>query len=142
MKEIRVAKCVIRNTAGDILLLRRSATDPRRPGEWDFPGVWVEEGEDAKAGASRETKEEAGLDIKPEDLRLLYTATQEYEDTDERVTRFLFAGTAATSEVTLSFEHDGFKWVDAETALRDFPHPFYSTGLKYALDNELLDQVA
>jgi 8-oxo-dGTP pyrophosphatase MutT (NUDIX family) len=133
-----IAKAVIQNADGQVLLMRRSATDPRRPGEWDFPGGAVEAGEELSFGAAREIQEEAGLVINPADLRLLFAATEPYEQSGESVTRLLFAGRAASDAVTLSFEHDEYKWVDIATALQDFPHPFYARGLAYARDHQLL----
>ncbi len=50
---------------GLALFLKRSP-DSRRPGEWNFPGGHVEEGENAEGAARRETHEETGYrDDKP-----------------------------------------------------------------------------
>lgn len=133
-----VAKAVIQNQASDVLLLKRSTTDPRRPGEWDFPGGGIEDGEDMVVGVAREIREEAGLTIATNELRLVYTATEFYEPKAESVCRLLFVGKISTGEVQLSFEHDEYKWVDIDTALSEFPHPFYGAGLKYARDHGLL----
>jgi len=133
-----VAKTVVLNGDGEVLLLRRSRTDDRRPGEWDFPGGGIEPGEDLAAGAAREITEESGLTIEPSQLKLLYAATDLYERYDESVSRLLFAGRIDTGDVQLSFEHDEYKWVEIDTALAEFPHPFYGAGLKYARDHQLL----
>jgi len=133
-----IAKAVIVNEAGEVLLLRRSATDDRRPGEWDFPGGGIEPGEGVTAGVIREIAEEAGLRFSVADLRLIYAATETYAENQESVTRLLFVGHNAGQAVRLSFEHDLFKWRDVETALTDFPHPFYGAGLAYARDHGLL----
>lgn len=138
MKSKVIAKAVVLNIADQVLLLRRSQTDTRRPGEWDFPGGGIEEdeGEDMTAGVACEITEEAGLNVPVTDLRLVYAATELYDDNS--VTRLLYAGRVGDSQVTLSFEHDDFKWVDIDTALEEFPHPFYGTGLKYARAHGLL----
>ena len=134
-----VAKAVIQNQAGEVLLLRRSPTDSRRPGEWDFPGGGIEIGEDIVAGVSREIAEEAGLTMEVADLTLVFGKTETYQEDDgESVTRLLFLGQAASSKIMLSDEHDGYKWVDVETALKEFPHPFYGAGLQYAAERRLL----
>jgi len=137
MKAKIVAKTVVLNDRDEVLLLRRSATDTRRPGEWDFPGGGIEPGEDLAEGAAREIAEESGLTIEPTQLKLIYAATELFPGR-ESVTRLLFASRIETGDVQLSFEHDEFRWVDIETALTEFPHPFYGAGLKYARDNELL----
>jgi 8-oxo-dGTP diphosphatase len=133
-----LAKTVVQNKDGDVLLLRRSKTDKRRPGEWDFPGGGVEPGEEIMVGAVREIQEEAGLVVPTNKLQLLYAETTFYEEYDESVTRLLFATAVDTNAVQLSFEHEEFKWVDIDTALTEFPHPFYGVGLKYARDHGLL----
>jgi 8-oxo-dGTP pyrophosphatase MutT (NUDIX family) len=90
------------------------------------------------AGVAREVQEEAGLIVNPNELHLVYAATEPWEPAQESVTRLLFSGKVSTSEVQLSFEHDEYKWVDIDTALSEFPHPFYGGGLKYARDHGLL----
>lgn len=134
-----VAKSVILNEEGRILLLRRSKSDPRRPGEYDFPGGGVDHGEDLAEAAARELHEEAGLDVEPGELTLVYAATQLYTDKQESVTRLLFVARVANNAVKLSFEHDEYQWQPAEQALALFPHPFYGTGLRYAVEHNLLD---
>lgn len=139
MRSKTIAKVVVLNAAGHILLLRRSNTDKRRPGTWDFPGGGIEPGEEITAGVARELYEEAGISVSVKDLVLVYAATESWEPADESITRLLFVTHLAhEATITLSFEHDDSKWADTATALRDFPHPFYSTGLKYAQAHDLL----
>ncbi len=130
-----VAKAIIQNEHGQVLLLRRVETDDQRPGEWDFPGGGVEEGEELRTGVIREIQEEAGLVV--DEVTLVYAAT-EPKSAHKSTTRLLFIGKTLVSAVTLSAEHDEYQWVDVETALREFPHPFYSRGLAYARDHGLL----
>jgi len=142
MKTKCVAKVVVMNPAGEVLLLRRSPTDTRRAGEWDFPGGGVEPNESFAQAATRETAEEAGLAVSANELRLLYTATDFYEPTQENVHRALYLAHVSESmaqQVVLSFEHDQSRWVSIEKALQDFPHPFYGTGLRYGLEHDLLN---
>ena len=139
MKIKTVAKAIILNDAGEVLLLKRSQTDTRRAGQWDFPGGGAEPGEDITTTVIREVAEEAGLRIKAADLSLVYVATEAWEPSDESVNRALFAARLSGNQpVQLSFEHDQFKWVSVDTALAEFPHPFYSAGLRYARDHKLL----
>lgn len=139
MKVKLVAKAVILNEAGEVLLLRRSQTDLLRPGDWDFPGGGIEPGEELTAGVIREVAEEASLRVEFTDLVLVYMATEPWGPSDESVNRALFAARLTSKQpVQLSFEHDEFRWVDIETALTEFTHPFYNTGLRYARDHHLL----
>jgi 8-oxo-dGTP diphosphatase len=130
------AKAIILGEPGQLLLLRRSQTDDKRPGEWDFAGGEVEEGEEITQGVVREILEEAGLKLKTSDVKLVYAATVAYEKAS--VTRLLFVCLSPVSEIKLSYEHDKYLWVDYKTALELFPHFFYGVGLKYALEHNLL----
>ena len=67
------AKVVLLAPDGETLLLRRSATDTRRPLEWDLAGGMVDEGEDYISAAVRETLEEAGITITPDQANLSYS---------------------------------------------------------------------
>jgi len=58
----RVAKVVIVNDRGEILLLLRKKEQPF-PMKWDLPGGHLKEGETWEEGAQREAKEETNLDI-------------------------------------------------------------------------------
>lgn len=143
MKNVLVAKVVVLDPSNRILLLRRSQTDSRRPGEWDLPGGGVEVGEDFAAAAIRETKEEAGLRINPDQLELLYTGTEFYEPKEENVHRCLFIARVLqeqTSEVILSFEHDEHRWATTSEVFADFNHHFYAVGIQYGLDHGFLSE--
>lgn len=134
-----IAKAVILNADGNVLLLRRSPTDKRRPGHWDFPGGGIERGEELTSGVVREVREETGLAIPRSDFTLVYAATKPWQPTRESITRLLFvAQLHGDAAIKLSFEHDDFRWVDVATALQDFPHPFYAAGLAYAEKQGLL----
>jgi 8-oxo-dGTP diphosphatase len=137
MRTKLVVKAAILNEEGHVLLLQRSPTDANRPGEWDFPGGGIEDGEDLLAAGAREIQEEAGLSISPETLKLVYTTTQLKDD--ENIVRLLLVGRInGDNEVRLSFEHDAFRWLPIDEALTAFPHPVWGVGLGYARDNQLL----
>lgn len=89
---------------------------------WDFPKGMVEQGEEPLAAAIREVREETLI----EDLEFawgdVYTETGPYSR--GKVARYYLAKTN-TSAVTLPViealgraEHNEFRWVDYETALR------------------------
>jgi mutator protein MutT len=144
MKTTVVAKSVVTDDNGQVLLIRRSQSDVQRPGQWDFPGGGVEPGESFLQTVSRELQEEAGITASPTAFSLLYAATalQTFAEGQESVTKMLFhIRLESRPDVVLSPEHDAFEWVSAEQALQDFPHPFYATGLRYAIENGLFPQV-
>jgi 8-oxo-dGTP pyrophosphatase MutT (NUDIX family) len=55
----RAVKCVVRE--GDAVLFVRHAYGDRRC--WELPGGGIKRGEDPRAGAAREAREELGLDL-------------------------------------------------------------------------------
>jgi 8-oxo-dGTP pyrophosphatase MutT (NUDIX family) len=141
VRAVLVAKVVVLNPTGQILLLRRSKTDPRRPGDWDFPGGGVERGESFVEAAVRELYEEAHIRVPADSLGLLYTGTEFYAPGNETVHRTLFmtrVSVEAAADLELSLEHDLSEWMRIERALIDFKHPFYSVGLRYGVDHHLL----
>jgi ADP-ribose pyrophosphatase YjhB (NUDIX family) len=56
------AAVVVRNAAGQVLLVRRGVGH-FGAGKWCFPCGYVEWGEDVRAAAVREAREEAGVDV-------------------------------------------------------------------------------
>jgi 8-oxo-dGTP diphosphatase len=64
---VRLATLAFVSHGDDVLLLRRPP-GKRFAGRWNGPGGHVEPGEDVKAAARRELREESGLDVP--DLRL------------------------------------------------------------------------
>ncbi len=62
---------VITNDEGHIVLVRR-AIEPGY-GKWVFPGGFVDRGEEVRAAAIREAREEAGLDIRLDRLINVYS---------------------------------------------------------------------
>ena len=63
----------IRNSKGEYLISQRSADRPAYPLMWECVGGSVTKGEDSLTGALRETKEEVGLTLSPEDGKLVHS---------------------------------------------------------------------
>ena len=62
----------IRNSKGAYLIARRSANRTAFPLVWECVDGSVVKGEDSLQGALREAKEEVGVDLLPEKVKLFY----------------------------------------------------------------------
>ena len=132
-----LAKVVLQNAEGKILLLRRSETDDRRPNQWDFPGGNTEEGEDFSTAAARETLEEAGIEIEASAIHLAY-ATAEITDWGS-VCWLIFIGKTDKTEVILSDEHREATWVTLDDAIEKITYDRQNKALRHIKEGQLLD---
>jgi mutator protein MutT len=141
MRIRNVAKTIILDTSGKVLLMRRSKDDTTRPGEWDFPGGGLEESESPLDAVVREAKEEAGLTLQRDALKLVYATTSlSIDDPVQSFNRFVFAAALPEGQVPqLSHEHEEFGWFSVKDTLQLFDHPAYATALRYATENNLLE---
>ncbi len=137
IQRVVVAKAVVADSDKNILLIRRSATDPRRPHEWDLPGGWVDDDEDFVSAVAREIDEETAIKIPHNEFRLAYTLSAMRDK--KSVSWLFFTGRTHTHDVTLSYEHDKFQWVDLETAIGLIEYHVQKDLLKYVNENNLLD---
>lgn len=70
----------IRNSRGQYLISQRAASRPTYPLMWECPGGSVLQGEDSIAGAIREVREEVGIELLPEQGKLLFTKIRDSID--------------------------------------------------------------
>ena len=106
-----VAKALIRDEVGDLLLLRRGLTHPNFPEHIDFPGGEVEPDESHIEAVKREIQEETGLDIPLENIQQVYL-----KQLPDSLTHVLFLANVSANkpEIVLSWEHSGFEWLPLE----------------------------
>jgi len=138
-----VAKVVVVDERRNVLLLRRSQTDTRRPGQWDFPGGNAEAGESYVTACAREAEEEAGLKILPEQLQI-FRAESRVIDANATpmniIWLFYFVQLQNQPEIALSFEHDRSTWMSLDDAIEDLNYDVHIETLRYLRDNKLLEQ--
>lgn len=100
------AGCMVQRASdGKVLFLRRSKKETSKHGMYEFPGGKLEEGETVKEAALIETKEEAGLDVK-----IIRQLNSHVDHTLKKVYHCFLAVPKKGARVTLSFEHDDYKW--------------------------------
>lgn len=96
---------------GQTLYLRRGPSAPSRAGEYEYPGGHIERGELPKEAALRETREETGIRLREDELRLLS------KEQGKRGIHYTYlARVGAAPRVKLSFEHDGHMWSTDQAA--------------------------
>jgi len=106
----RVVVAVIVEREGRVLLQQR-AIEPRR-GFWTFPGGFLEFGEAPADGATRETKEEVGLDVTLTGLHGIYVRK------DVGIVLIVYRGTSDSDDAFVGdFESMAVQWY----ALDDIP---------------------
>ena len=101
------AKGVVEND-GTILALLRGKTAPTHPLHWDLPGGILEYGESIEECFVREVREEAALEI---DVPRVFHAVSRVNALGEFWTTVFYTAHARSSDITISWEHDEYKWV-------------------------------
>lgn len=137
MNSFVVAKAFIVNEHGELLVLRRSQTDDRRPGQWDFPGGWVDEGEDMTQAVIREAQEEAGLTLK--DPKLIFALSEMTTHHGSGTWLLFVERISGRPQIHLSNEHDLATWKKPADLAKELTYERQQKMLGYALENNLLD---
>ena len=137
MAETRLVAKALLICDGKMLALKRSATDTRRPLQWDLPGGAVESGEDIKAACVREVSEETGITIEVKDCKTVYAMT-EYVQPTISATFVFFIAEVHSAPVVLSNEHIEAQWMSLDEALNAFTYERHSKVLKFVATGDLL----
>ena len=108
------AGCIVQRASdGKVLLLRRSVLETSMHGMYELPGGKLEEGETPSQAALVETKEEAGLDVK-----IVQRLPSHVDDDMRKVYHGFLAVPKKNAKVVISEEHDEYKWITIEEALK------------------------
>lgn len=113
---LKVSKILIKNSVGEYLVLLRN-NHPVFGNEIDLPGGTMEKGETSLIAAIRETQEECDISFKEDDLTHLVT-TRKYSRFGNQYTLYS-AQVDSTPTVTLSWEHSGYRWIQADELIAE-----------------------
>lgn len=105
------AVCVIVRKGATVLALRRAAWKDAAPGVWEAVSGRMEPGEAPLDAASREVREETGLEVRMDPRPLEAHAT---ERAGIPMLIVYYAAEWVGGEPALSEEHDRSRWVGAE----------------------------
>jgi 8-oxo-dGTP pyrophosphatase MutT (NUDIX family) len=131
-----LAKALIYNSDGLVLLLKRHSMSKTRPGQWDFAGGKIDGGEDIAAGAIREIFEESGIKFGFSDLRLAWTESE--IDGELTICHITFIANVPNADIRLSEEHSEYTWVTLDEAISMYGYPPHNRVLKLARDKQMI----
>lgn len=113
-------KALLVNRLGKVLLLQSS--NPNEYGEdWDLPGGMMESGEEPLDCLVREVLEETGVHINKADAQMFYQQMAKgFGDmASEDVLKTFYIVKVDETDIFLSWEHKGHRWVDPRNRLAD-----------------------
>ncbi|MDD5145741.1 MAG: NUDIX domain-containing protein [Candidatus Pacebacteria bacterium] len=102
---------VIINNQNRVLVLKRSPQAGSFPNLWNFPGGKVENNETLQDAVIRETKEEANLEVKPENNYFSIYYYPDGREKNAKIAVYAFKVKLISGIIRLDEEHNEFKWI-------------------------------
>lgn len=101
-----------------ILLVRRAKTQDWQPNEWEILYGRIDQFEDLPTGLKREVKEETGLtDLEIGPILTNWHIYRGSKSAYNEVIGLTFICETTQKNVTLSFEHSEYQWIEPEKAV-------------------------
>lgn len=109
-------KAIIYNDKGQFLAIKRAPEDFSRPNTWDFPGGWINQGENPDESIDEKVLAESGLMAKNKKLGYM---TYLYDKHKSEYTFFLcYEYRELFGKVKLSPDHNDYRWVNRDEFLK------------------------
>lgn len=138
-----IARTLIFNAKGEVLLLIRSDDDSYRPGGYDIPGGKVNDHEDFVAAAAREVAEETNISLQHAEIHIVMAHSGvDYNNKLKTSVNYVVFGFVTripnmATEVILSHEHKAYEWRPLERAIELSQGLPQEKLLRYLKDNNL-----
>lgn len=136
-----VAKVIIVNEQNQVLVLTvgEYKARPDKSFKPDFPGGLVEDSEPERDAVVREVREETGIELPADKVKLAFAETELYPNEKKSVTRLLYVCfLTETPNVVISWEHAKFDWVPVSELAGVELRPFYKMAADYCLASGIL----
>jgi len=114
-KKIKILANGLVQKENKFLFLKRKEDEIDGPGQWEFPGGFIEFGEAPEEGILREVKEETGLNA--EIVSIYKILSKEYEKPGKKIhlIRIIYLLKTFDEKVKLNErEHEDYKWLKKE----------------------------
>lgn len=105
---------IIKNRAGEILIVKRHPKSRTDPEMWELPGGKVEKGEHFSDALIREIKEETNLDVSVGD----FAEAIQNDYMHKRTVQLMMYLENVEGEVKISEEHTDWMWIDLDEIRR------------------------
>ncbi len=105
---------IIKNRAGEILIVKRHPKSRTDPEMWELPGGKVEKGEHFADALIREIKEETNLDVSVGD----FAEAVQNDYMHKRTVQLMMYLENVEGEVKISEEHTDWMWIDLDEIRR------------------------
>lgn len=105
---------IIKNRAGEILIVKRHPKSRTDPEMWELPGGKVEKGEHFADALIREIKEETNLDVSVGD----FAEAIQNDYMHKRTVQLMMYLENVEGEVKISEEHTDWMWIDLDEIRR------------------------
>jgi len=130
-------KILVFNQKGEVLFLQRSEKCSR-PHGWDLAGGGLDVGEGTYEGVEREVLEET--QIKIQNITPVHTQLETSGNDGSYVLMIGYIGETVEENPTpvLSWEHESYKWVSTEEALKVELPDFHSNTVVRAIANKII----
>lgn len=114
-----IVACEVYIVHRDKVLMHKRAADKKKfPGFWIGPGGHVEAGEDVLTAAIREIKEETGVLLQSDNVKLKVLAFHHHLDRGEVWLEYLFRATMPTEQPIISTPEGESKWIEINELLK------------------------